>query len=342
MAEAVHETKPPEQPPLPPELPRPTGAPASSSADRDDRPESPTEARRQAQAAAQAEYAKARNDEVVGPDDSSRSTLDAQENGPPSLEPQQVPDAHEPDRAQTEDQPQHPAADRPKAQTADLHGSQATEQDRTNLAAAQEYIQARADSPTPQEASPDTTDEADRTTGLADGADAMEFPESWNKFNPAHHREFATALDELRGNGDLEPNPGLRGGEGQLFLGSDDTQALKRWFESRQEDMPQSIDRMNAAAQLVDADPTLGQDMSVVEIGDRGSDWVKRGFDPDSIPLKQAVNDPEVAAARERCIAALTGSTDPTAREILRKLTRNSANLHWSPTSETILIIDMQ
>jgi hypothetical protein len=168
------------------------------------------------------------------------------------------------------------------------------------------------------------------------------YPDSWQRFNPAHHREFDAALNDLRGNANLEPTPGLRGGEGQLFLGPDSTHALKRWYESRQGDMATSIERLQAAKQAVDDSPALAHDMSVVDVGRRGSDWVERGFDPDSVPLKHAVGDPQVADARQRCIDALAGSTDPIEREILRKLQRNSANLHWSPTSEKILIIDMQ
>jgi hypothetical protein len=168
------------------------------------------------------------------------------------------------------------------------------------------------------------------------------FPQTWGKFNSAHHQAFAQVLGALRGNGDLEPNPGLRGGEGQLFLGSDETQALKRWFESRQDDMPVSVEKLRAAKQLVDEDSVLQRDMSVVEVNGEGADWIQRQFDPDSVPLKQAISDPQVAAARERCIEVLSGSTDKIGRDILRKLTRNSANLHWSPASETILIIDMQ
>jgi len=58
--------------------------------------------------------------------------------------------------------------------------------------------------------------------------------------------------------------------------------------------------------------------------------------------LKDALGDQAVAAARQRCLDALTAEQGAAAKEIRRKLVRNSANLHWSPEQGKILIIDMQ
>jgi hypothetical protein len=82
--------------------------------------------------------------------------------------------------------------------------------------------------------------------------------------------------------------------------------------------------------------------IDVVEVSRSGGDWVQRGFDPDSIPLKLALEDPAVAAARSEAIAALEGTTDPTLKSLLDKLRNNSENIHWSPSKGKILVIDMQ
>ena len=81
--------------------------------------------------------------------------------------------------------------------------------------------------------------------------------------------------------------------------------------------------------------------MDVVGVKEVGSDWILRDFDPDSIEIRNALDDPEVAAARQRVLTELEGTTDPTLRTILNRLRRNSANIHWSPSKNKILIIDM-
>ena len=82
--------------------------------------------------------------------------------------------------------------------------------------------------------------------------------------------------------------------------------------------------------------------MTVVDISQKGSDWIERGFDHTSLELKNALGDEAVAAARQRCIEALATEQGAAAKEILKKLRRNSANVHWSPEQGKILIIDMQ
>jgi hypothetical protein len=82
--------------------------------------------------------------------------------------------------------------------------------------------------------------------------------------------------------------------------------------------------------------------MEVVEIHEVNNDWILRDFEPDSIPLRDAVSDPEVAAARQRLIDGLEGTPNSTLRNILGKLRRNSANIHWSPSKQKLIVIDMQ
>lgn len=168
------------------------------------------------------------------------------------------------------------------------------------------------------------------------------YPQSWDDFDARFHEQFEAELGRFRGNGDLDPTPGLRGGEGQLFLGLDRTLALKRWFASRLQDMAESLRLLRAARQAVEGHPQARAHIDVVEVGRSGGDWAVRGFDPDSIPLARAVGDPHVAAVRAQAIAALEGTTDATLQNVLAKLRSNSANLHWSPGRGKILVIDMQ
>jgi hypothetical protein len=168
-------------------------------------------------------------------------------------------------------------------------------------------------------------------------------PNSWGKFDPQFNTEFAARLRLSRGNNDLTADPALRGGEGQVFDSPiNPLRALKRWFQSRMADMAQSLRLLRDAKAAVDADPNLSQDMEVVEIHEEVNDWILRDFEPDSVPLKSAVSDPEVAAARQRLIDALEGTRDPILRNILGKLRRNSANIHWSPSKNKLIVIDMQ
>ncbi|MGW7291429.1 hypothetical protein ACWGIB_03415 [Streptomyces xiamenensis] len=168
------------------------------------------------------------------------------------------------------------------------------------------------------------------------------YPKSWDSFDPSFHAEFESRLIRFRGKEDLEPTSGFRGGEGQLFLSplKHPLLALKRWFRARVADMPQSIALLISARSAITSNPELGAEMDIVGVEDRGGDWIVRGFDPISIPLKDALQDPEVAAARRKAMESARGQSS--ARDILTKLEGNSANLHWSPRLGKILIIDMQ
>lgn len=72
------------------------------------------------------------------------------------------------------------------------------------------------------------------------------------------------------------------------------------------------------------------------------TDWIVRGFDPDSIPIIEAIIKPKTAIIRQLMIDALFNKQSTIEQEIKKKLNKNSANLHWSETNNKILIIDMQ
>lgn len=72
----------------------------------------------------------------------------------------------------------------------------------------------------------------------------------------------------------------LRGGEGQLFdspLAED--KVLKRWFENRVKDMPESIRLLKEATEIIESNSELKKCIEVVEVAEQGSDWIIRGFD---------------------------------------------------------------
>lgn len=175
-------------------------------------------------------------------------------------------------------------------------------------------------------------------------------PQSWGKFTSEFHAEFRNRLEIFRGNQNLEPTPGLRGGEGALWLSArHPLLTLKRWFSTRLADMPRSIQLLVDVRAGVEGNPILRSLIDVVRIREGGSDWVVRDFSPDSVPLRSAMGDAAASSARTRAIAeleAMRGRSELTAvlRNLLKKLKKEppSANVHWDPGSGKIIVIDMQ
>jgi hypothetical protein len=169
------------------------------------------------------------------------------------------------------------------------------------------------------------------------------YPKSWDKFDPTTNAAFEKRLAEFNG-GNFDGPRHLRGGEGQLFL-SDKTPglALKRWFEPRLGDMDESIRRLEVLNDAVKANPALSKRIEVVKVHDRGADWILRDFDSDSIPLKSALKDSHVSSVHQGAMSELKGSQDDMLKMLEKRMNRNppSANIHWSPTKEKIIIIDM-
>lgn len=170
-------------------------------------------------------------------------------------------------------------------------------------------------------------------------------PGNWDEFSPHNNIEFAEELKKYRGDYDLTFDRNFRGGEGQLFdIHPIENQVLKRWYELRIKDMPESIRLLEEAKNIVDANPLLKQYIEVVEVTKKGTDWIVRGFNRRSIQLSEAISDsdPIVSKVRELAIEALSNQQGTIQQSILKKLVKNSENLHWSPNSQKILIIDMQ
>lgn len=96
--------------------------------------------------------------------------------------------------------------------------------------------------------------------------------------------------------------------------------------------------------------PQLQKDIKVVRVHERGPDWIVRDFDANSLELKAAGADAQ--AARVRLVQELEklslqspgGKLSGQLGGLLAKLRREppSANLHWSPSTQKILIIDLQ
>ena len=167
-------------------------------------------------------------------------------------------------------------------------------------------------------------------------------PSSWGKFDPELNQAFAERLEAF-GSKSLEPNPGLRGGEGQLFLSPESPDlALKRWYQTRVGDMDQSVNILKNAGEIVNNDPVLSQTLRVVNVHEVGPDWILRDFSPDSIPLKAALGDADVTAALNSTREALKGFDAPALVDLTKRLGRNppSANFHWSPVQQKIIWID--
>lgn len=146
------------------------------------------------------------------------------------------------------------------------------------------------------------------------------FPDSWNKFDPGLNQAFHSELNKF-GTMDLNPNPALRGGEGQLFLSDANPDlALKRWYQTRVGDLDQSVAVLHDAGAVVRRDMTLNTTLDVVNIYDRGPDWVLRDFYPDSLPLRSALGDMEVADALQRTRNALQANDHPSLSDLAMRL----------------------
>jgi|GEM_PF-6815388 len=171
-------------------------------------------------------------------------------------------------------------------------------------------------------------------------------PRNWKNFDEQHNEEFIKKLGEFRGDNVLTRNTSISGGEGQLFKSPKESgKALKRWFKHRIEDMPKSIKLLEDAKVTIKGNPALDKDMDIVNVYEKGTDWVRRDFAEKSRPLKDALKDPEVSAARDRLLNELAGKTDEMSKNLSKKLKKPngkpSANAHWCPKLGKILIIDM-
>lgn len=198
-------------------------------------------------------------------------------------------------------------------------------------------------------AEPGTPKEPERVTSEvthpAPTHDAPALPKSWDKFDSVGNDGFRARLKTFRGNENLAPD--YSGGEGRVFAVDGSLMALKRWFKSRLGDMPASLSKLRQVLADVESHPKLAADVEVVKIHEEGTDWILRDFDPNSLELKAGPS--EAQAARARAIKELEamrsrGGLTTMLADLLHKLKKQppSANLHWSPSKQKIVVIDMQ
>jgi hypothetical protein len=107
--------------------------------------------------------------------------------------------------------------------------------------------------------------------------------------------------------------------------------------------MDESIRRLEVLNDAVKANPALSKSIEVVKVHDQGADWILRDFDPDSVPLKSALKDSHVLSVYNEAMSGLKSSQGDMLKMLEKRMSRNppSANIHWSPTKQKILIIDM-
>ncbi|HUQ01166.1 MAG TPA: hypothetical protein VM261_01665, partial [Kofleriaceae bacterium] len=202
------------------------------------------------------------------------------------------------------------------------------------------------------EMSPEDIAEAKRAWGLARqeiGATGkiQRGPKSWDKFHVAHDEEFKARLRSFRGNDELAAD--FSGGEGRIFAAKGRSVALKRWFSDRLGDMPESLSKLEALATDMASNPVLGKHVEVVKIHEKGTDWILRDFDIETVELRSVVDAASVASVRNQVLAELErlesgGGLSPMFADLLRKVRKvpPSANLHWSFAKQRIVVIDMQ
>jgi hypothetical protein len=178
-------------------------------------------------------------------------------------------------------------------------------------------------------------------------SDAPKAPKSWLKFDQTNDAEFRDRLRAFRGNDELAPD--FSGGEGRIFAAEGRTVALKRWFRDRLADLPTSLAKLEEVAADVASNPVLSENVEVVKIHERGTDWILRDFDARTVELKTGMKSADAAAVRTAVMSELerlatSDQLPPMLADLLRKVRKvpPSANLHWSSAKQKIIIIDMQ
>ena len=171
------------------------------------------------------------------------------------------------------------------------------------------------------------------------------YPRSWNIFASRHHDEFKARLAAFRGDRVADPLDCFRTHRTQMFLSDKDPfRVLVRWLGSQAAGMNEAIALLEATRRGVQSSPVLAADLTVVELHERGSDWVICDCDRDAIPLQKALGNTATIQARARVIAALEKATDAALASLSARLQHEppADGLYWSPGRNTILVMDMQ
>jgi hypothetical protein len=166
----------------------------------------------------------------------------------------------------------------------------------------------------------------------------------WSHFDASKEAAFIRELQRFRDGADLGFNPLMHGSEGQIFLSASRPGLCMKRFFSRVSNPWIGVSYLEQARLQVEADPKFDRYISIVKVHERGLDWIIRDFDTTSRPLRDVLQYvPDAALARKELIKNLSGTRDPLMIKILKKLTRDpiSENLHWSPISRKILLIDI-
>lgn len=169
-------------------------------------------------------------------------------------------------------------------------------------------------------------------------------PDSWSIFASDFNTKFIARLRKFRGDDILDPPVSLRGGEGQLFISQRKPKlTLKRWYKSRLGVFAKSVGKLKEVKSAINKNSKLSDDIEVVNIYEKGNDWILRDFDRKTVPLKDALSSPSAKGVRERVIQELERSQNPVLIKVLKKLVREppSENIHWSGSKKKIVIIDM-
>lgn len=133
------------------------------------------------------------------------------------------------------------------------------------------------------------------------------------------------------------------GGEASIFLNPrKPREAVKIWHESRLEEFEMSSRAMLLFESRVVNNSSLRNVLSVSRIKERGRNYIVKEFSPNSVELKDALAKPEVQTAMKTLKRELSKSSDAINQKLMTGLNRKppSANFHWDPDQNKILLID--
>ena len=168
--------------------------------------------------------------------------------------------------------------------------------------------------------------------------EAEAYPKEWDaKFLAEENQSFVRRLEEFRGTTDLTPNG--RGSEGTVYVRSDQTRALKRWFKAKMDKFSFAVAQLRKYKAAVSGNAELSRFVDVVEVYEVGADWIERDWSANSVEIKDA---PASEHARLSAIESLKDATGEIELGLRKKLENKSANIHWSQTRGKIIVIDTQ
>lgn len=164
---------------------------------------------------------------------------------------------------------------------------------------------------------------------------------SIEKLAQMHENNSAKDMKYLVENNKVKAN--FEGGESDVFINpSNKNEALKVWKDNRLGDFELSVKTITHYEQKVSQNKILNEYLHVAQIKEKGSNYIVKEFFQESVELKTVLNNPEVKNAIKKIKNELLRKPDVLDQKLYKTISRvpPSANLHWDPQTQKIILID--